>query len=68
MTIPVYQSDLNRMGITIPWGNISRPDRQRIASIALRERGDNRTAFLLEINNPNAVAAITYVNNMPQRR
>jgi hypothetical protein len=38
-----------------------------VAALTLSAVGRTQEAFLLEINNPNAVASITYVNDTPLR-
>ena len=67
MTIPVYQSELNRMGVLQSWQSVPFFDKIRIASQACRARGDSRAAMLLEMNNTNAVAGIRYINDTPSR-
>lgn len=65
--IAIRQSELNRIGFTGNFNLLRREDRKKIAALTLSAVGRTQEAFLLEINNPNAVASITYVNDTPLR-
>lgn len=61
MTIEIRQSDLNRVGFRGDFSSLRRPDKARVAAMAMLATGRSRQAFLLEINNPGAIAGIVYV-------
>ncbi len=65
--ISIRQSELNRVGFTGDFNALRYYERKRIAALALNAVGRNQEAFLLEINNPNAVGSIVYVNDTPLR-
>jgi hypothetical protein len=65
MTIPIRQSELNATGEQVIFPNLSWSGRRDTAARVLRRVGRNKEAFLLEINNVNAIAGITYVNDSP---
>ena len=67
MNIPIRQSELNRAGFTGDFPRLAYYERKRVAALTLNAVGRQQEAFLLEINNPNAVSGITYVNDTPSR-
>ena len=67
MNIPIRQSELNRVGFAGDFTRLGYYQRKRVAALTLNAVGRQEEAFLLEINNPNAVSGITYVNDTPSR-
>jgi len=63
--ILIRQSELNRLGYSGNFATATWLVRRNLASLVLRARGDIQTALLLELNNPVAIAKITYVNDAP---
>jgi hypothetical protein len=61
MTIPIRQSELNAVGFPEYFPALNWRDRRNVAAMTLRRLGRNQEAFLLEINNMNAVSGITYI-------
>jgi hypothetical protein len=60
----IFQSQLNATGNgNIPFPSLGREDRKRVAAQTFRALGLNHQAILLEINNPNAVAGLKYVQD-----
>lgn len=62
--IEVKQSELARIGIRLPLFALGYRDRLAATAQVLRNRGDNRTALLIELNNPVALNSIRYVNDI----
>lgn len=67
MNIPIRQTELNRIGFTGDFNALRYYDRKNVAALALNAAGRKQEAFLLEINNPNAIAGITYILDTPLR-
>lgn len=65
MNIPIRQTELNRIGFTGDFNALRYYDRKNIATLALNAAGRTFEAKLLEINNTNAIAGITYVRDTP---
>ena len=65
MTIPIRQSELNAVGFPEYFPSLNWRDRRNVAAMTLRRLGRNQEAFLLEINNVNAVNGVTYVADAP---
>lgn len=65
MTIEIRQSDLERIGFQGDFAALRRPEKAQVAAMALHATGRSRQAFLLEINNPGAIAGIVYVPDGP---
>jgi hypothetical protein len=63
--ILIRQSELNRLGYPGDFATDTWLNRRNVASLVLRARGDIQTALLLELNNPVAIAKITYANDAP---
>lgn len=61
--ILIRQTELDALGYQGFFPDASWSDRRGLASLVLRARGDIQTALLLELNNPVAIAKITYVND-----
>ena len=61
--ILIRQSELDSVGFQGYFPDASWSVRRGVASLVLRARGDVQTALLLELNNPVAIAKITYVND-----
>lgn len=68
MNIPIRQTELDRAGFTGHFPSLSYYHRKRVAALTLNAVGRGQEAFLLEINNPNAVSGITYVDDKPSSR
>ena len=68
MTLPIRQSELNAVGFTGYFPALSWNQRKQIATLTLNRVGRTQDAFLLEINNVNAVRGITYVADVPPLR
>ncbi len=68
MTLPIRQSELNAIGFTGYFPALSYNQRKQIAALTLNCVGRKSDAFLLEINNVNAVRGITYVADVPPLR
>ena len=67
MTIPIRQSELNASGFAGNFPMLSWSERRDTATQTLLRLGRSREAMLLEINNPNAIRGITYINDTPLR-
>lgn len=67
MNIPIRQSELNRIAFAGNFNALPYYTRKNIAALALNAAGRRQEAFLLEINNPNAIAGITYILDAPLR-
>ena len=67
MTLPVRQSELNAAGFTGDFSSLDWRGRRDVATRALLAVGRTQDAYLLEINNLNAIRGITYVADTPQR-
>ena len=67
MTIPIRQSELNASGFAGNFPMLSWSERRDTATRTLLRLGRSREAMLLEINNPNAIRGITYINDTPLR-
>lgn len=69
MNNPIYirQSELNRVGFGGNFMTLRYYEKKRIAALTLSAVGRVSEATLLELNNPNAVASITYINDTPLR-
>jgi hypothetical protein len=63
--ILIRQSELIQLGYSGDFASANWATRRNLASLVLRRRGDIQTALLLELNNPVAIAKITYVNDAP---
>ena len=61
MTLPIRQSELNAVGFTGYFPALDYRQRKEVAAMTLNRVGRTQDAFLLEINNVNAVRGITYV-------
>ena len=61
MGIRVSQSELLAIGFDGDFPSLGFYDKARVAARALLNSGRERDAFLLEINNPSAIAGLTYV-------
>jgi len=68
MTLPIRQSELNKVGFTGYFPALSWNQRKQVAALTLNAVGRMQDAFLLEINNVNAVRGITYVADVPPLR
>jgi dihydrodipicolinate synthase/N-acetylneuraminate lyase len=68
MTLPIRQSELNAAGFTGYFPALSWRNRKEVAALTLNRVGRRQDAFLLEINNVNAVRGITYVADVPPLR
>jgi len=68
MTLPIRQSELNAAGFTGYFPALSWRNRKEVAALTLNRVGRRQDAFLLEINNVNAVRGITYVADAPPLR
>lgn len=68
MTLPIRQSELNATGFTGYFPALDWNERKQIAALTLNRVGRKSEAFLLEINNVNAVRGITYVADVPPLR
>ena len=63
MTLPIRQSELNAVGFTGYFPALDYRQRKEVAAMTLNRVGRRQDAFLLEINNVNAVRGITYVDD-----
>ena len=61
MNLPIRQSELNAVGFTGYFPALDYRQRKEVAAMTLNKVGRRQDAFLLEINNVNAVRGITYV-------
>ena len=61
MNLPIRQSELNAVGFTGYFPTLDYRQRKEVAAMTLNRVGRRQDAFLLEINNVNAVRGITYV-------
>ena len=61
MTLPRRPSELNAVGFTGYFPALDYRQRKEVAAMTLNRVGRRQDAFLLEINNVNAVRGITYV-------
>ena len=61
MSLPIRQSELNAVGFTGYFPALDYRQRKEVAAMTLNKVGRRQDAFLLEINNVNAVRGITYV-------
>lgn len=61
MTLLIRQSELNAVGFTGYFPALDYRQRKEVAAMTLNKVGRRQDAFLLEINNVNAVRGITYV-------
>jgi hypothetical protein len=61
MTLPIRQSELNAVGFTGYFPALDYRQRKEVAAMTLSQVGRRQDAFLLEINNVNAVRGITYI-------
>jgi hypothetical protein len=61
MTLPIRQSELNAVGFTGYFPALDYRQRKEVAAMTLNRVGRRQDAFLLEINNVNAVRGITYI-------
>jgi dihydrodipicolinate synthase/N-acetylneuraminate lyase len=68
MTLTIRQSELNAVGFTGYFPTLSWNQRKQVAALTLNRVGRTQDAFLLEINNVNAVRGITYVADVPPLR
>lgn len=68
MNIPIRQTELERAGFNGHFPSLSYYERKRVAALTLNAMGRSQEAYLLEINNPNAVSGITYVDDKPSSR
>ena len=68
MTLPIRQSELNAVGFTGYFPALDYRQRKEVAAMTLNKVGRRQDAFLLEINNVNAVQGITYVADAPPLR
>ena len=68
MTLPIRQSELNAVGFAGYFPALNYNQRKQIAAMTLKRVGRKSDAFLLEINNVNAVRGITYVADVPPLR
>jgi len=67
VTIPIRQSELDAAGVRAPFPLLGWRDRRDVAARTLLAVGRSNEARLLQINNPNAVAGIVYVDDVPRR-
>lgn len=67
MTLPIRQSELLAAGFAGDFSRLPWRDRRDVATTTLLAVGRTREAYLLEINNLNAVRGITYVADVPLR-
>lgn len=68
MTLPIRQSELNAVGFAGYFPALNYNERKQVAAMTLSRVGRKSDAFLLEINNVNAVRGITYVADVPPLR
>ena len=68
MNLPIRQSELNAVGFTGYFPALDYRQRKQVAAMTLNRVGRTQDAFLLEINNVNAVRGITYVADAPPLR
>ena len=68
MILPIRQSELNAAGFTGYFPALNWRQRRDVAALTLNAVGRTQDAFLLEINNVNAVRGITYVADVPPLR
>ena len=68
MILPIRQSELNAVGFTGYLPALGYNERKQVAAMTLNRVGRKSDAFLLEINNVNAVRGITYVADVPPLR
>lgn len=68
MTLPIRQSELNAAGFAGDFPALDWNQRKQVAALTLNRVGRRSDAFLLEINNVNAVRGITYVADVPPLR
>lgn len=68
MTLPIRQSELNAVGFAGYFPALNYNQRKQVAAMTLNRVGRKSDAFLLEINNVNAVRGITYVADVPPLR
>lgn len=68
MTLPIRQSELNAVGFTGYFPALNWRQRKEVAAMTLNRVGRRQDAFLLEINNVNAVQGVTYVADAPPLR
>lgn len=68
MILPIRQSELNVAGFTGYFPALDWNQRKQVAAMTLNRVGRKSDAFLLEINNVNAVRGITYVADVPPLR
>jgi hypothetical protein len=61
MTLQIRQSELNAVGFSGYFPALGYCERKQVAAMTLNRVGRKSDAFLLEINNVNAVRGITYV-------
>jgi hypothetical protein len=61
MNLPIRQSELNAVGFTGYFPALGYRQRKEVAAMTLNRVGRRQDAFLLEINNVNAVRGITYI-------
>ena len=61
MNLPIRQSELNAVGFTGYFPALDYRQRKEVAAMTLNRVGRRQDAFLLEINNVNAVRGITYI-------
>ena len=61
MNLPIRQSELNAVGFTGYFPALDYRQRKEVAAMTLNKVGRRQDAFLLEINNVNAVRGITYI-------
>jgi hypothetical protein len=63
-SIPIRQSELDAAGLgNVRFASLGYHDRKSVASQVLLAAGRRQEAFLIQINNPNAVASIVYVDD-----
>ena len=67
MILPIRQSELNAAGYNGNFPALNWRDRRDVATRTLLAVGRVQDAYLLEINNMNAVRGITYVADTPLR-
>ena len=68
MNLPIRQSELNAVGFTGYFPALGYRQRKEVAAMTLNRVGRRQDAFLLEINNVNAVRGITYIADTPPLR
>ncbi len=62
--ILIRKSELQALGFFGNFEDLNWLTRRNLSALVLRNRGDVAGALLLELNNPNAIAKITFVNDI----